>query len=91
MGKVDIRWGDFSETCQLCFTGQERFGCLVDPNGHKWLICAVCINALWVGRQMLNMEATERDRQAEAVDSALGRLRDIMLGDGSAGLWLMKG
>jgi len=86
MGNVDVKWGDGSGTCQLCFTDQERFGTLVDPNGHKWLICALCINALWDGRQMLNMEQADRDRQAEAVDAALGRLRNLLI-EGSE-LWL---
>jgi hypothetical protein len=37
--------------CQLHGGTAERFGTLVDPNGHKWLICAGCINSLWEDKQ----------------------------------------
>jgi hypothetical protein len=81
---IVLTFGDLTEprSCELHGGMATRFGTLIDPNGHKWIICAACINALWDGRQMLNMEAAEQDRQTEAVDAALGRIRDIILGEG---------
>lgn len=76
----NIKWGDFEGVCQLHGAPAERFGTLVDPNGHMWLVCDVCIKALWEGRQALNLEEADKERQAVAVDAALGRLRDILMG-----------
>jgi hypothetical protein len=44
--------------CQLCFKPTDRFGTLIDPSGHKWLICSVCINTLWQNKQALNQTVT---------------------------------
>jgi hypothetical protein len=55
MGKDVVAVVSFGEipnaNCQLHGGTAARFGTLVDPNGHKWLICADCINSLWEDKQ----------------------------------------
>jgi hypothetical protein len=48
-----MRYGDFPARCQLCWKERKRFGSLVDPNGHVWLICSKCIKKGWMKRQAL--------------------------------------
>jgi hypothetical protein len=81
----NIKFGDFPETCQICWKPHTRFGTLVDRVGRMWLICQDCIQSLWDERQAVNMEESERERQTEAVDAALGKIRDMLLGNGE--LW----
>lgn len=51
--------------CQLCFQPKGNFGTLIDPNGHRWLICADCINSLWEDKQSLNQPDEEPITDAE--------------------------
>lgn len=55
---VRIRYGEaVGFACQVCFKKRKKFGTLVDPNGHTWLICDKCINKLWRKRQALRQES----------------------------------
>lgn len=52
MAKATVSFGDIpNANCQLHGGTAGRFGTLVDPNGHRWLICADCINSLWEDKQ----------------------------------------
>jgi len=79
---AEIRFGDFQDTCQLCFRVHTRFGTLVDPVGRVWLLCKDCITSLWADRQALNQEEVEKERQEVAVDAALNELRKMLLEKG---------
>jgi hypothetical protein len=78
----EIRFGDFTDTCQLCFKVNRRFGTLVDPVGRYWLLCVDCVKGLWEEKQALNQGEAEKERQEQAVDAALGKLRDLLIGNG---------
>jgi hypothetical protein len=65
--------------CQICYQLADRFGSLVDLNGHEWRVCGVCIDALWSDRQALNLEEAEKLRQENAVEEAMRRLRQTIL------------
>jgi hypothetical protein len=54
MDVKQFRFGDYSGQCQLHYGDAERFGTLIDPNGHAWLICADCIDSLWKDKQAFN-------------------------------------
>jgi len=50
--KGHIRYGTLGpRACDLHGGVRERFGTLVDPNGHAWLICDLCITSLWEANQ----------------------------------------
>jgi hypothetical protein len=51
-----MHYGFFVGICQVCFKQRKRFGTLIDPNGHSWLVCNKCINRLWKKRQALRNE-----------------------------------
>jgi hypothetical protein len=80
-GMNGIRFGDFVDTCQVCWNRNERFGTLVDRVGRKWLICQECIMTLWDDRQAINLSEKEKEREADAVDKALGLIREKILGE----------
>jgi len=67
-------------TCQLHGGEAERFGTLIDPNGHRWFICAECINELWHRRQAMVMD---EDFKQRAVEYVLGLLGQLLLEGGS--------
>lgn len=47
-----VSYGDIpNATCQLHGGEAGRFGTLIDPNGHRWLICDECIASLWEDKQ----------------------------------------
>lgn len=71
-----IHYGDFVGICQVCFNDAQRFGTLVDPNGHSWLICTGCIKGLWETKQALNQEAAQR----QVAEDFINELRDKLLG-----------
>lgn len=67
-----IHYGYFTGICQVCFNDETRFGTLVDPNGHTWLVCRNCINQLWEKAQALNQVAPDKIQLAiEALREAL--------------------
>jgi hypothetical protein len=73
-----ITYGDLDpRLCELHGGVASRFGTLIDPNGHKWIICADCINTLWAERQAMNMEPTKEEK----VDQAIDILRSLLLGE----------
>lgn len=57
--------------CQLCWKKRTRFGMLVDPNGHLWLICAECINTLWAGNQAIITEDEIDQRARQLIQERL--------------------
>lgn len=82
---VTLHYGHFVGICQICFKDRKRFGTLVDPNGHSWLICAPCINGLWEDSQALNQEEAAKGRQDDAIETVIERLRTILKGDEDEG------
>jgi hypothetical protein len=57
---MQLTYGDTPEQmCQLHYGKATRFGTLIDPNGHKWLICSDCIGTLWKDKQPFNQDGTE--------------------------------
>lgn len=77
MPTYPFKWGDFTERCQLCGEVKERFGCMVDPNGHFWRICADCINTLWDNNQATTLERRIEERAEEI---AMQRIRERLFG-----------
>lgn len=61
--------------CKLCGINNTRFGTLIDPNGHKWLICVGCIDNLWSGNAAIITEEQIEQRAAQL-------LQDKILGSG---------
>jgi hypothetical protein len=51
--QIVLTYGDLADPrpCELHGGLATRFGTLIDPNGHKWIICADCINSLWEDKQ----------------------------------------
>ena len=74
-----IKFGQINATCELCWKTKERFGSLIDPNGHAWLICADCINTWWEEDHALKME--ERVNEL-AKERAITLIQERLLGDG---------
>lgn len=73
-GMVKVAWGHLPRrNCKLCANAHTNFATLVDMNGHKWLICADCVNNLWAGNQATITE--ERIQEA-----ARQLLQDRLLG-----------
>jgi hypothetical protein len=66
---------DGMTTCQLCGERRERTGKLIDPNGHSWVICDLCINWWWDNRQEMSSIARHR---AIAVDEIIQNLRKVL-------------
>jgi len=62
-----IHYGDFVGICQVCFKDNHRFGTLVDPNGHTWLVCKNCINKLWQDAQAI-LQEDHQDKIEAAID-----------------------
>ena len=76
---VEVSYGELPEqVCKLHGGEATRFGTLVDPNGHRWLICAGCINSLWGENQWIIREE-EVDRRARQLleERLLGRADDV--------------
>jgi hypothetical protein len=78
MPTFPFRWGEFTETCQLCAEVKTRFGAMVDPNGHIWRICADCINSLWDANQATKVQQRIEDRAEEL---AMERIRERLFGN----------
>jgi hypothetical protein len=72
---IVLTFGDMSEPrpCELHGGLATRFGTLIDPNGHKWVICAACINSLWEEKQPDPNPPTE-----SAVEVAMDVLRKAL-------------
>jgi hypothetical protein len=77
---LNVKYGSFPGVCQVHGGNESRFGTLVDPNGHRWLVCSECIDVLWGNRQQMNLEELEKERQENAVNEAMRRLRESLLG-----------
>lgn len=76
----NVRYGDFVETCRIHGGVRGRFGTLIDPNGHKWLVCDVCINALWGERQQMILSDKEQAERDSIIDEAMEKLRISLFG-----------
>ena len=62
--------------CKLCGKNHTRFGTLVDPNGHSWLVCVTCIDNLWSGNAAIIQDAEVEDRARQLVQDKLFGLSD---------------
>ena len=78
-----IHYGDFAGICQLCFKDGQRFGTLVDANGHTWLICQSCIIAVWEAKQpFMRDDILHQDTGIDDdIEEIINRLRRIRRGD----------
>jgi uncharacterized protein with PIN domain len=75
---IQLRWGEFSETCKVHGETAEKFGTLVDCNGHMWLICDKCINSLWDERSFMKMQEMIEERAEEI---AMQKIRERLFGN----------
>lgn len=74
---VVVLYGDTaSRNCKLCGKLHTRFGTLVDPNGHSWLVCVTCIDNLWSGNAAIIQDAEVEDRARQLVQDKLFGLSD---------------
>jgi hypothetical protein len=65
-------WGHIpSRNCKLCAESKTNFGMLVDPNGHKWLICSDCIANLWAGNQAFITQERVEERARQLLQERL--------------------
>jgi hypothetical protein len=62
--------------CKLCGKTETRFGTLVDPNGHSWLVCVTCIDNLWKGNAAIIQDAEVEERARQLVQDKLFGLSD---------------
>lgn len=60
-----IQYGNMVAVCQLHNGEADRFGTLVDPNGHMWLLCSDCIKGLWDAAHWTKLQE-QADEAAEA-------------------------
>lgn len=77
--EIQVTYGNTQpQTCKLHGELATRFGTLIDPNGHRWLICAECIDTLWSGRQFVIRDEEVNKRARELLqERLLGDLDDI--------------
>lgn len=75
-----IRYGDMVGVCAVHGGQGSRFGTLVDPQGHAWLVCVTCINSLWGERQQMILSETEQAERDEIIDAAMHKLRESLFG-----------
>lgn len=77
---IDVTYGNVTTpmSCRLCGNLHDRFGTLIDPNGHRWLLCSECIDALWAKQQFV-IRDEEVDRRARQLleERLLGRAEDV--------------
>lgn len=67
-----IAYGNLGERkCQLHGGIATIFGTLIDPNGHKWLICSACIDNFWAGNQAMITEERIEERARELIQQKL--------------------
>lgn len=79
--KYVITYGDLDpRTCELHGGTHTRFGTLIDPNGHKWVICADCINTLWNTRQETILSEDAQAERDSIIDAAMLKLRESLFG-----------
>lgn len=57
--------------CGLCGKLKARFGSLIDPNGHTWLICDDDINSLWGERAAIITDEEIEARAAQLIQERL--------------------
>lgn len=73
--QIVLTFGDLDErACELHGGLATRFGTLIDPNGHKWIICAACIGSLWAE----NQPDPNEPPAGTAVDVAMDVLRKAL-------------
>jgi hypothetical protein len=60
-----------SRNCKLHGGMATRFGSLVDPNGHVWLICSDCIDNFWAGNQAFITEERVEERARQLLQERL--------------------
>lgn len=74
---VTVVYGEMTpRKCGLCGKLRARFGSLIDPNGHTWIVCAECIDGLWHRNA-----AIIQDEEVENRARALIQERLLGLGD----------
>jgi hypothetical protein len=76
-GTVQVLYGNTSPTaCKLCGKTHTRFGTLIDPNGHAWLVCNTCIDNLWSGNAAFIVDSEIEDRAKQLVQERLMGMPD---------------
>lgn len=75
--KMTVKYGEHPQgyVCKLGGHTAYRFGTLIDPNGHKWIICTECIDYFWAGNAAVIREEEVERRAAQL-------LQDKILGSG---------
>lgn len=69
---VEITYGTIpGQACKLCGNLATRVGTLVDPNGHRWLICSECIDNLWAGNQAMITEERVQEAARKLIEERL--------------------
>jgi hypothetical protein len=70
---IAINFGEHPQgfMCKLHGEIAYRFGTLVDPNGHSWLICSQCIDNLWAGNQAIITEERVEERARQLLQERL--------------------
>lgn len=75
---ITVLYGETTRRkCNLCGKFNTRFGSLIDPNGHSWLVCVTCIDNLWHGNAAIISDAEVEDRARQL-------LQDRLLGMGDS-------
>lgn len=74
---VTVLYGNTSpRPCQLGGHTSDRFGTLIDCNGHSWLICMTCIDNLWAGNAAVIVDAEIEERAKQLVQEKLFGMTD---------------
>jgi hypothetical protein len=78
--KFVITYGELDpRLCELHGGEATRFGTLIDPNGHKWIICATCINGLW---DATNWAIIREEAESEAEQKLAAKFAQMMMKGG---------
>jgi hypothetical protein len=62
--------------CKLCGETKDRFGTLIDCNGHSWLICMTCVDGLWSRNAAVIVDEVIEERAKQLVQEKLFGMTD---------------
>jgi hypothetical protein len=69
---ITVVYGEMNQRqCGLCGKLKTRFGSLIDPNGHTWIICADDIDALWHRNAAIIVDSEIEERAKQLIQERL--------------------
>ena len=69
---ITVVYGDMNpRKCGLCGKLRARFGSLIDPNGHTWIVCVECIDGLWHRNAAIIVDSEIEERAKQLIQERL--------------------